>query len=530
MSSCAAPAPEWRTVHSQWSPRSRPRAPAVRAITATSTTKGMNKLVYIVVAALLVPIALLMAIVVAVGAVATSAGHAATVAATAVCTYANPDPERITAAMEQLTSDPVDRHHWDTYSPAAGLDPGVTFESSSLEQRHQVLLSTVHTVLNGTPPHSVTTPPMVWWHTTVPGDNDDTSWETEPVPGWDGTLASYIGAFVETYATNPVVLAAASSEPDGCLPPPGAVCPQPVNEDAILSTIRALESGDDFTESSHSRASGYPTSSGNPSGAYQYLYTSWNRYHGYDEAYQAPPAVQDARAAQDVSAVLARFGSVDWVPVAWYVGLGGAAKVRDGEWPLTYIPNPVYNHISIGDYQTKWMRNYTTIALPAVGVQPVDCPQGAEAVIAWAETQIGAPYAAIDPYRFGAPPWPGGTRTGSRGDLYTFAAGTVVYDCSGFVITAWRQAGVDFTGQYGIYGSQGFLTTRLLDAPRSALQPGDIAVYRPSASGIGHVVLIHHIDEATGKVATIEASPSYGVHIGTLNWSRVSAIKRPPQT
>ena len=151
MSSWVAPAPEWRTVTSQWSSRSWSRAPAVRAITATSTTKGMNKLVYIVVAALLVPVALLMAIVVAVGAVATSAGDAAIVAAAAVCTYANPDLERITAAMEHLTSDPVDRPHWDMYSPgAAGLDPGVTFESSSLEQRHQVLLSTVQTAVSYT--------------------------------------------------------------------------------------------------------------------------------------------------------------------------------------------------------------------------------------------------------------------------------------------------------------------------------------------------------------------------------------------
>lgn len=486
----------------------------------------MKKSIYAGVSAVLVPIALVIGVVV-VGGAATSAGQAAIATASAVCAYANPDPVRIAVAMEQLTREPVDAQYWDTYSAAAGIDPAVSFESSSVEQRHQVLLHAVQTILYSTPPHFVTTPPMVWWHTRMPVDNDDTSWETDAVPGWTGTLADYIDAFVDVYATDPIVLAAGADDSGGCLPTASSVCAPPSNTGAILATIRALESGDNYTESRHSRASGYARASGNPSGAYQYIYTAWGSYRGYDEAYLAPPAVQDERANNDVAAVLARFGSVEWVPVAWYVGSGGAAKVRSGEWPLSYIPNPKYNHISIGDYQAKWMQHYTTVELPHAGVQPIDCPQGSSAVISWAETQVGAPYAAIDPYRFGTPTWPGGTLTGSRGDAYTFPASTVVYDCSGFVIAAWRQAGIDFPGQYGIYGSQGFLTSRIPDAPRAALQPGDVAVYRPDASGIGHVVLIHDVDPTTGVVHTIESSPSYGVHIGTLNWSRVSAIKRP---
>jgi hypothetical protein len=486
----------------------------------------MKKLVNVGLSVVLVPLALV-ASVVLIGGAATSSGQAANAAASAVCAYANPDPVRIAAAMEQLTSQPVTGRHWEAYSAAAGIDPAVTFESSSREQRHQVLLDAVQTILYTTPPNSVTTPPMVWWYQRMPIDNDDTSWATSQVPGWEGTLGEYIDAFVDTYATDPVVLTAGADDGSPCLPPTPAGCAQPSNLDAILATIRTLESGDDYNESRHSRGSGYSTASGNPSGAYQYIYSSWDSYRGYDEAFLAPPAVQDERATNDVAAVLDRFGSVEWVPVAWYVGPGGAAKVRSGEWPLSYIPNPTYNRISIGDYQAKWMHHYTTIELPRIGVQPIDCPQGAAAVIAWAETQSGAPYAAIDPYRFGTPPWPGGTRTGSRGNTYNFPAGTAVYDCSGFVITAWRQAGIDFPGQYGIYGSQGFLTNRIPDAPRYALQPGDIAVYRPDASGVGHVVLIHHVDASTGAVHTIESSASYGVHLGKLNWSRVSGIKRP---
>ena len=39
--------------------------------------------------------------------------------------------------------------------------------------------------------------------------------------------------------------------------------------------------------------------------------------------------------------------------------------------------------------------------------------------------------------------------------------------------------------------------------------------------------MIHHIDR-NGTVRTIEASTSQGVHVGTINWSRVTSIKRPP--
>jgi len=234
----------------------------------------MKKLVYASVPVLLLPFALVAGVVL-IGGAATSTGQAANTAAAAVCTYANPDPVRIAVAMEQLTPDPVSAQHWETHSDAAGIDRAVTFEASTSEQRHQVLLHGVRTILYSTPPNSVTTPPMVWWHQRMPIDNDDTTWHTEPVPGWDGTLGDYIDAFVDTYATNPIVLAASTSDTRSCLPPTSTSCPQPVDVTAILATIGTLESGNNYTESSHSRASGYATASGNPSGADQYIYTSW---------------------------------------------------------------------------------------------------------------------------------------------------------------------------------------------------------------------------------------------------------------
>ena len=39
--------------------------------------------------------------------------------------------------------------------------------------------------------------------------------------------------------------------------------------------------------------------------------------------------------------------------------------------------------------------------------------------------------------------------------------------------------------------------------------------------------MIHHLG-ADGTAHTIEASTSKGVHIGTIDWSRVTSIKRPP--
>lgn len=456
--------------------------------------------------------------------------QAAVPALAAACVYGNPQPERVAVAMEVLTGQPVDQEHWDEWADTTGF-AGTTYDQSTDTQRHELLVAAITHVLNTEQNATVVTPVMVWWHGSMPeGDTDDT-WRDDPVPGWDGTLDTYVAEYANTYAVDPTVIAAAEADnPDyTCVPPVSSLCPQPFNITAVMATIRQLESGNNYTESTHSVASGYPAASGNPSGAYQYLASSWNNYGGYAEAFLAPSATQDQRASGDINQIIARFGVVEYVPIAWYVGIGGATRVLNGEWPLTYIPNPTYNRISIGDYQAKWMDAYLDQLIRAGG-QPVPCPTGAEAVIEWADSQIGAKYAAVNPYRFGNPPWPGGSYCSINGSdtCWNYPKGTIVYDCSGFVIAAWRQAGVDFTALYGFGSSQEFNSSKLPNADRNALLPGDIAVYRPDAEGIGHIVLIHHIDP-DGTVRTIEASGSYGVYIGKLNWARVSAIKRPAQ-
>jgi len=168
-------------------------------------------------------------------------------------------------------------------------------------------------------------------------------------------LAALVTAVVAGLVAIPLVIG-------GDSPPTAAasVCATG-DSDAILATIRDRESGGDYHEASHARAAGYPTGSGNPTGAYQFLYATWAGYGGYREAYLAPAAVQDARARHDVITILATFGTVDWVPIVWYIGAGGARDVRAGKIGLDDVPNPAYNTISIGGYQARWLDAYQRI-------------------------------------------------------------------------------------------------------------------------------------------------------------------------
>jgi hypothetical protein len=470
-----------------------------------------------------VPATLLVGVGVIVGAGAGSTSGAAGAAA-AVCTYAYPDADQLAATMARLTAEPVQASQWDRYAHLIGLDPAtVPWDQSTPEQRAELLTAAVQNLLYTNTPAAMTTPPLIWWHGVVP-DDTDTTWQATPVPGGNGTLDTYLTALIDDYARNPDT----NWDDHQCIPPAATACGQPAEMSPILATIRHMESGDNYLNQSYAVANRGRDSSGNATGAYAFIYTAWAGYGGYAEAFMAPPEVQDQRAVEGVAAILDEFGGDPaWVPIAWYVGTGGAHKVQDGTWSTATIPNQPYNKISIGDYQSRWLDYYTTTALPNAGGTVTECAQAGAAAVAWGETQIGAPYAAASRYRFGDVPWPGGNHMGDRGKTYTFPAGTTLYDCSGFVIRAWREAGVDLSALYGLYGSQQFPSSPLEEIDPSAVIPGDLAVYSPDPdSGIGHIVMIHHVDP-DGTVHTIEATPSKGVHIGLINWTRVTSIKRP---
>lgn len=139
----------------------------------------------------------------------------------------------------------------------------------------------------------------------------------------------------------------------------------------VLTTIRAIESGGNYL----ARAA-----VGTASGAYQFLDTTWAGYGGYPSAYLAPPTVQDARAALDVTKVLNVLaldaGDVTAVPPFWY--LGAIMRPDDPRWDV--VPYPGANVLTPREYQTRWVRIHT-VRLNAyqrlAGVWPGDVTSGA---------------------------------------------------------------------------------------------------------------------------------------------------------
>jgi murein DD-endopeptidase MepM/ murein hydrolase activator NlpD len=128
--------------------------------------------------------------------------------------------------------------------------------------------------------------------------------------------------------------------------------------DNTLATIRTIESGDDYA---------VQNSGSTASGAYQFLDTTWAGYGGYTSAWQAPPAVQDAKAIEQVQGILdAHAGDVSAVPVVWYIGYVPA----DGSTLWDTIPYPsAGNVLTPREYLTHWLAEYAKlVANPAAAV------------------------------------------------------------------------------------------------------------------------------------------------------------------
>ena len=136
--------------------------------------------------------------------------------------------------------------------------------------------------------------------------------EPEPEPGGarpDGTwrrLGKLLPVIVGLPALLVVGLVSGSPSTDpSCAAQPTAIFDGDLQR--ILATIRTLESGGDYA----AQAAGSTAS-----GAYQFIDSSWANYGGYSRAWLAPPHVQDAKAAEHVTAILQRHhGDVSTVPV-----------------------------------------------------------------------------------------------------------------------------------------------------------------------------------------------------------------------
>ena len=152
-------------------------------------------------------------------------------------------------------------------------------------------------------------------------------------------IAAPVAALLVTLLALPALLATGGTELVGCA--------GPAQLDAVLATVRTLESGGDYT----SRATG-----SSASGAYQFIDTTWAGYGGYSQAWQAPPLVQDAMAGEQLSGILdAHDGDVTVVPVVWY--LGHLPVPGSPEWD-TVPAQRAGNQLTPREYQARWLAEY----------------------------------------------------------------------------------------------------------------------------------------------------------------------------
>ncbi len=100
------------------------------------------------------------------------------------------------------------------------------------------------------------------------------------------------------------------------------------------------------------------------------------------------------------------------------------------------------------------------------------------------------------------------------GDAYVWgAAGPDAFDCSGFTMMAWAQAGVGLPHSSGAQAGSG------TSVPASALQPGDLVFYYSPISHVGIYI-------GSGMIVHA-ANPGAGVRVSPLNSMPFSGAVRP---
>jgi cell wall-associated NlpC family hydrolase len=150
-------------------------------------------------------------------------------------------------------------------------------------------------------------------------------------------------------------------------------------------------------------------------------------------------------------------------------------------------------------------------AAPVQPAAPTTARPGIQAAIDFGLSQLGAPYVGgASPFRFGTP---GNGRTYQmQGQKpYVSPLGVVGYDCSGFMVTMLRKAGIDLKGM----DSSREMKAGLPQVPKNQLQPGDLLVKN------GHVAMYigngQMIESVPGGVKVSAASkyindPAYTGH------------------
>lgn len=188
--------------------------------------------------------------------------------------------------------------------------------------------------------------------------------------------------------------------------------------DAVLATIRALESGGDYT----ARAPG-----SSASGAYQFTDGTWDGYGGYPSAWQAPLYVQDQKAIEHVHAILdTTDGDVAAVGVVWYLG----HLPPDGSPAWDTVPAPdAGNQLTPRQYRQRWMTQYeqllagTPTPAPGGGCLPgLSIAALADGYAYPAPPELFA-NAAVDAVHHDYPAWDWGLPTGTP--VYAMRGGQV---------------------------------------------------------------------------------------------------------
>ena len=154
----------------------------------------------------------------------------------------------------------------------------------------------------------------------------------------------------------------------------------------------------------------------------------------------------------------------------------------------------------------------------------------------WGYTQLGAPYAAINPYRFGdstwgrrwecPPGWGGCAKVDMHGGSRTAATGAWVYDCSGFVVAAFQRAGVDLVRLNAGWSDAMFKS--LPRITRAQAIPGDLLLFGTGAAADP----TSHVGMYLGGERMLNATTGCGGWGGVcetvVDWTRVVALSRAP--
>lgn len=182
---------------------------------------------------------------------------------------------------------------------------------------------------------------------TTPSDVDPTTTTpptpiTLPVPP-PPTVPTTIPSTVPPSTAPPSTAPPTTAPSTTPAPAPLNVVAYPRQMANILATIRYVESRGDYTA---------PPNRGGASGAYQFITSTWDGYGGYDEAYLAPPEIQDERAAADVTRFLSQWSNdVSMIPVMWYY----PRAARDVA-VMDVVPVPsAGNVLTVREYQQRWL-------------------------------------------------------------------------------------------------------------------------------------------------------------------------------